>query len=288
MNFLLILTILLAPASLHTSKQLIPSDTYDKSSPVYISPPALRSVFPDDMEFVSIPSGSFMMGSPESEDGRWDGESPRHSVSISSFELMTTEVTQGMWEAVMGTDVRHYRDLADPDRSLGGEGSNYPMYYVSWNDCQEFIEKLNALDSSHTYRLPCESEWEYACRAGTTTRFYWGDSDSESVMGDYCWYSSNSNSSTHPVATKQPNDWGLYDMSGNVSEWCEDTWHGNYNGAPTDGSAWVSGASIRVLRGGGSGGSQNNAGYCRSAYRFDLSAGIRSSDLGFRLARSVR
>jgi len=285
-ELLLILSILLAPASLHTGKQLIPNDMYDDPEPVYVPPIAPRSVFPNDMEFVSIPSGSFMMGSPESEEERSEREGPRHSVSISSFELMTTEVTQGMWESVMGTDVRYYRDLANPDWALYGEGSNYPMYYVSWNDCQDFIEKLNELDSRHTYRLPSESEWEYACRAGTTTRFYWGNSDSGSVMGDYCWYGSNSSSSTHLVATKLPNAWGLYDMSGNVWEWCEDTYQSSYDGAPTDGSAWVvSGASSRVKRGGSW---LTHARSCRSALRNDLSADIRYDGLGFRLARSVR
>jgi len=237
-----------------------------------------------DMKFVTIPSGTFMMGSSPSEAGRYDNEGPRHSVSISSFELMTTEITQGMWEAVMGTDVRYYRDLANPDLPLFGEGSNYPMYYVSWNDCQEFIEKLNELDTSHTYRLPSESEWEYACRAGTTTRFYWGDSDSEGVMGDFCWYSSNSNLSTHPVATKLPNNWRLYNMSGNIWEWCEDTWHSSYDGAPSDGSAWVSsGVSSCVFRG-----CNLFERSCRSAFRLSCIADGRFKNLGFRLARLVR
>jgi len=249
------------------------------------------------MEFVSIPSGTFMMGSSPSEVDRDDDEGPRHSVNISSFELMSTEVTQGMWEAVMGTDVRYYRDLANPDWPLYGEGSNYPMYYVSWNDCQEFIEKLNELDSRHTYRLPSESEWEYACRAGTRTRFYWSDSDSESTVKQYCWFFKNaraeywstphaSQEGTQQVGTKTPNPWGLFDMSGNVYEWCEDTYQSSYDGAPTDGSAWVSsGASSRVLRGGSW---SSYARFCRSANRNLYSADSRVSYLGFRLARSVR
>ena len=239
------------------------------------NPDIFEFLLPGGMTFVSIPSGDFMMGSPESEDGRWGDEGPRHSVSISSFEMMSTEVTQGMWEEVMGSN---------PSRFTGD--LNRPVENVSWNDCQDFIDKLNDLYPSHTYRLPSESEWEYACRAGTTTRFYWGDSDSGSVMGDYCWYSSNSNSSTHPVGLKLPNDWGLYDMSGNVWEWCEDSWHGSYDGAPVDGSAWVSsGASSRVLRGGGWNSSARD---CRSANRTYDSADSRYNNLGFRLARSVR
>ncbi len=169
---------------------------------------------------------------------------------------------------------------------INGSGVNYPMFYVSWYDCQEFINELNSIDTEHIYRLPSESEWEYACRAGTTTRFYWGDSNSESAVGNYCWYRFNSSSSTHPVATKLPNAWGLYDMSGNVYEWCEDTWHSSYEGAPTDGSAWVSsGGYSRVRRGG-----------CWKDYTRNCCAAGRSlhidfyglNDVGLRLARSVR
>ena len=216
-----------------------------------------------------------MMGSPVSEDGRYDDEGPRHSVSISSFEMMSTEVTNCMWEEVMGSNLSNFSgDL------------NKPVERVSWNDCQAFIEKVNELDPSHTYRLPSESEWEYACRAGTTDRFYWGDSDLKSVIGNYCWCGGNSNSHTQTVGTKLPNNWGLYDMSGNVWEWCEDSWHYSYEGAPTDGSAWVSsGASSRVRRGGSW---YYSARYCRSAYRGFSSANNGYGNLGFRLARSVR
>ena len=246
---------------------------------------------PPGMTFVSIPSGYYYMGSPSSEEGRWPIEGPRHSVSISSFELMSTEVTQGMWEDVMGNN---------PSYDYG-VGFNYPVYYVSWNDCKDFIEKLNDLYPGYTYRLPSESEWEYACRAGTTTRFYWGDDDSESIMKQYCWYGKNaddnewtsphaSQEGTQPVGTKTPNNWGLYDMSGNVYEWCEDTMQGGYAGAPTDGSAWVSSeVSSRVRRGGSwSGATGGNIGFCRSAYRRGVSPDNGFKIDGFRLARSVR
>jgi len=225
------------------------------------------------MEFVSIPGGSFYMGSPSSESDR-DSDEARHRVTVGSFELMTTEVTQGMWEEVMGSNPAH--DY--------GVGDNYPVYYVSWNDCQEFIDRLNEMDPSHTYRLPSESEWEYACRAGTTTRFYWGDSDSESTMGRYCWYSGNSSSSTHPVASKEPNAWGLYDMSGNVWEWCEDKYTSDYDDCPTDGRAYTGSGSDRVLRGGSW---LCSAEICRSADRSGYSPGNGLSYLGFRVARSV-
>lgn len=185
----------------------------------------------------------------------------------------------------MGEDIYDLRDDAYPDWPIRGAGGDYPVYYVSWNDCQEFIDRIDDMDPSHTYRLPSEAEWEYACRAGTTTRYYWGDSDSESVMGRYCWFTENSGSSTHPVGTKEPNAWGLYDMNGNVSEWCEDGYHECYYNAPTDSSSWVSdSARYRVNRGGCWSNSAHN---CRSANRYNSSSGNRSSSRGLRLARSV-
>ena len=225
-------------------------------------------LLPSGMHFVSIPSGSFEMGSSV-----YSPERPVHTVYIDEFEMMTTEVTQGMWEEVMGSNPSHDK----------GVGSDYPVYYVSWNDCQEFIDRMNDIDPGHTYRLPSESEWEYGCRAGTTTRFYWGDDPDETEIDEYAWWGGNSGSSTHPVAQKQPNAWGLYDMSGNVWEWCEDKWHSNYDGAPTNGSAYTRSGSSRVRRGG----SWYNyfARYCRSAYRYYLSPGYRDYYLGFRLSR---
>ena len=256
---------------------------------------------PSGMEFVSIPSGSFEMGSSACSYAR-----PVHTVYIARFEMMTTEVTQGMWEEVMGTSIEYQMSQSEyGEHGLFGVGSDYPMYYVSWNDCQEFIDRLNDMDPGHTYRLPSESEWEYACRAGTTTEYYWGDSDAGNVMGRYCWYFRNSGNSVlsdntdvdydllfgewdcsaHPVAQKLPNTWGLYDMSGNVWEWCEDKWHSNYDGAPTNGSAWTSSGrgSYRVERGG----AWSNYGAChsRSATRFGYSSGSRGKALGFRLVR---
>ena len=213
------------------------------------------------------------MGSPSSEISRGSDEE-RHRVTVQSFELMTTEVTQSMWDEVMGENPAH--DY--------GVGDNYPVYYVNWDDCQDFIDELNYMDPSHTYRLPTEAEWEYACRAGTTTRFNWGDSDSESTMGRYCWYTENSNSTTHPVAQKEPNAWGLYDMSGNVWEWCEDKYTSDYYDCPTNGSAYTSSGSDRVLRGGSW---YSVARFCRSAFRSISGPGSRSFALGLRVARSV-
>ncbi|MCD4708655.1 MAG: formylglycine-generating enzyme family protein [Candidatus Sabulitectum sp.] len=230
------------------------------------------------MEFAYIPSGSFLMGSAFSKGGNIN-QWPRHTVHINSFQLMTTEVTQGMWEEVMGCNPS---DNPDNDK---GVGNSYPVYSVSWDDCQEFINNLNEIDTSHTYRLPSESEWEYACRAGTATIFFWGDSDSDSVIVQYCWYSPISHYDVKPVAGKEPNPWGLYDICGNVWEWYQDHHHTDYNGAPTDGSAWETpGLYSRVTRGGKS---IPNSRPSPSAHRFAFGISANSS-VGFRLARSER
>lgn len=238
----------------------------------------------DGMEFATIPSGSFMMGSPATESDRWDNEK-QHLVTVSSFELMTTEVTQGMWEDVMGNTVDEMRQRSEYDFVVAGAGDDYPMHYVSWNDSQEFIGRLNDLNDGYTYRLPTEAEWEYAARAGTTTRYYWGDDPDETQIGNYAWYDCNSIRSTHPVGTKLPNAWGLYDMSGNVWEWCEDVYTESYDNCPTNGSAYTGSGSLRVFRGGSWG---IYARCCRSAFRYCYSPDLRDLDLGFRVARSVR
>jgi formylglycine-generating enzyme required for sulfatase activity len=176
------------------------------------------------MEFVKIPAGSFMMGSD-----KCDNEKPIHKVTISQdFWLQKTEVTQAQWQAVMGNNPSNFK------------GNNLPVETVSWDDAQEFIKKLNAKGEG-TYRLPTEAEWEYAARAGTTGD-YAGNLDS------MAWYSANSDMKTHPIGQKQANAWGLYDMHGNVWEWCED-WYDSYpSGTVTDPTGAASG-SYRVIRG---------------------------------------
>ena len=209
-----------------------------------------------------------MMGRQDGEQDSDIDESPRHRVTISEgFWMSKYEVTQGQWEAVMGSN---------PARNYG-VGDNYPVYYVSWDDIQDFESSLD-----HGYRLPSESEWEYACRADTQTRFYWGDDANYSEIGTYAWYSSNSSSRTHPVGEKEPNVWGLHDMSGNVWEWCEDVWHSDYNGAPENGGSWTTGGDQgrRVLRGGSW---NNNVRYCRSADRYWGNYDNRFNNYGFRL-----
>ncbi len=217
---------------------------------------------------VFIPVGEFEMGSPDDEDDRVDDEGPVHGVSFeSSFWLGKYEVTQGQWEAVMNDNPSWYN------------GVNRPVENVSWDEVQEFE---SALDGA--FRLPSESEWEYACRAGTTTRFYWGADG----IDRYAVYISNHpyvNGNTAEVGTKLPNAWGLYDMSGNVLEWCEDWYHNSYNNAPDDGSAWISpSVGGRVIRGGSWG---SVAGYCRSAKRRDFAQSAPYNYIGFRLARDA-
>ncbi len=193
------------------------------------------------MEFVSIPPGEFMMGSPETDKDRIENEGPQHRVTIAQeFWLGKYEVTQAQWRAVMGDNPSHFKD----DGSL-------PADSVTWDDCQAFIQKLNGKRAG-MFRLPTEAEWEYACRAATATRYYWGDDAGATQINDYAWYDGNRGSGTHSVGQKKPNAWGLYDMSGNVSEWCEDDYHESYTGAPADGRAWIDSprASTRMIRGG--------------------------------------
>ncbi len=208
-------------------------------------------------------------------------EQPVHQVTIrDGFYMGKYEVTQAQYQAVIGSNPSHFSNC----------GSNCPVEQVSWNDAQEFLRRLNGLNDGYFYRLPSEAEWEYACRAGTTGD-YAGNLDS------MAWYGANSNNTTHPVGQKQANDFGLYDMHGNVYEWCEDWLHGNYNGAPSDGSAWIAGGGqYRVLRGGSW---FNIASGLRSARRdwyvpgnrvntSGLRSGNRVNNIGFRVVAVAR
>jgi formylglycine-generating enzyme required for sulfatase activity len=208
------------------------------------------------------------------------------------FYMGETEVTQLQWEAVMGSN----------PATGAGEGNDYPVYNVSWDDCQAFLAALNALGQG-TFRLPSEAEWEYACRAGTTTRFYFGDSlgcldgceNCSTTKGEifierrghFMWFCGSSGNNTNPVRRLFPNSFGLYDMSGNVMEWCQDFYRSDYDfaGIPIDGSAWESGGGdgSRVLRGGSWG---DWARDCHSADRRGIDPAGRGSRLGFRLART--
>jgi formylglycine-generating enzyme required for sulfatase activity len=196
--------------------------------------------------------------------------------------MMTTEVTQAMWEAVTGYTIEEQRDRAHPSRMIYGAGPTWPVHYVSWPDCHEFIDLLNRMDGACTYRLPTEAEWEYACRAGSEASYYWGDD--AVVIGDYCWTVSNSGYRMQPVGQLAPNAWGLYDMLGNALEMCEDQYHPGYTGAPSDGSAWVDGdpSDFRISRGGSF---DLGESVCTCFRRFYETPGERQHYLGFRLVR---
>ncbi len=220
-----------------------------------------------EMDFMPIAVGSFQMGS---NNGDGD-EKPVHRVTLSKpFWMAKTEVTQAQYQKIMGSNPSKFK------------GSQNPVEQVSWNDAVSFCKKLTEHDrqagrlpEGYEYTLPTEAQWEYACRAGTTGD-YAGNLD---VMG---WYDNNSGSKTHPVGTKQANAWGLFDMHGNVWEWCLDDWHRSYSDAPTDGSRWVSlgvGGSLRMRHGGSFGG---NASDCRSADRGSNDPSRTFPDLGFR------
>ncbi|MDO5341223.1 MAG: SUMF1/EgtB/PvdO family nonheme iron enzyme [Bacteroidia bacterium] len=229
---------------------------------------------------VAVKGGTFTMGatSEQGSDAESD-EEPTHSVTLDDYYIGKFEVTQELWEAVMGTTVSQQRDKADRNWPLRGKGGDYPMYYVSWEECQEFVSKLNRLTGAN-FRLPTEAEWEYAARGGNKSKGY-KYSGSNSI-GDVAWYDDNSGSKTHPVGTKSPNELGIYDMSGNVYEWCQD-WYDSYGSGSQTNPQWPSSGSYRVHRGGGWG---NLARRCRVSDRDCSTPDDRRSNLGFRLAVS--
>ena len=229
-----------------------------------------------------------MMGSPYSEDGRNSDEIQHRVILTKGFYMQTVEVTQGQWRLVMGTNPSDFKS-----------GDKYPVEKVSWDDVQNFITRLNAKGQG-TYRLPTEAEWEYACRAGSSTRFCFGDSDNQ--LGDYAWYNSNSGNKTHPVALKKANAWGLHDMHGNVWELCSDLYEDYSTGSVTDpeNTGELSGrenwsgikqvwdllkgeGSNRVLRGGSW---DIEPASCRSAHRDRYAPTFRYFYVGFRLVYS--
>ena len=215
------------------------------------------------LELNLIPGGTFRMGS-----GRGDSdEKPVHSVTAEPILIGRTEVMQAAWDKIRGEDNRKWK------------GANLPIENVSWNDAGAWLNKAGG-----GLRLPSEAEWEFACRAGTTTK--WSFGDEESKLGTYAWFDDNSGKKTHLVGQKSANAFGLHDMHGNVWEWCLDHWHSSYEAAPTDGTAWMTGgdASKRVNRGGSFAVSATLA---RSAFRYGYSTEFRYDILGFRVARDL-
>ena len=233
------------------------------------------------MKLVLIPKGTFMMGSPASEQGRTQDYDTQHEVTISEdYYLGVFEVTQGQYEKVMGTNPSYFQK-----RVIGkSDSSMYPVEQVSWEDAVEFCKKLSELPeekkAGRVYRLPTEAEWEYACRAGSKAAYSFGANSK--TLGDYAWFGGNSGLQTHPVGEKKANAWGLYDMHGNVWEWCSD-WYGKYpKGSVSDPSGPSEGSS-RVFRGGGW---SDRASYCRSANRLWYVPPYRDYSLGIRVALS--
>jgi formylglycine-generating enzyme required for sulfatase activity len=230
------------------------------------------------LEMVAIKSGSFIMGSPAGEKGRTSSESPQHLVTLAGFFMGKYEVTQAQYQAIMGNNPANFK------------GETRPVEQVSWNDAVEFCQKLSQM-TGRNYRLPSEAEWEYACRAGTTTPFYFG----ETITADLVNYNGTSTyasepksqyrQQTTPVGSFPPNAFGLYDMHGNVWEWCQDTWHETYQGAPNNGTVWIGNDNLyRLLRGGSW---YNGPRVCRSAYRNFYGPVVRNDVLGFRVVVSA-
>jgi formylglycine-generating enzyme len=253
---------------------------------------------------VLVKGGTFLMGSTDKDKDTYSYEKPAHEVTLRDFFISSTPVTVEQFRAFV-TETGYKTDADKQGSSLIWNGKEYmdgkdvnwrcdvsgkirdeneyahPVIHVSWNDAQAYCQWLKTL-TGQVYRLPTEAEWEYAARGGLHSKsyLYAGSNNIDEVA----WYSSNSDGRTQPVATKKPNELGLYDMSGNVWEWCEDDWHGNYEGAPTDGSAWLDEperGGHRVYRGCSW---LNTPQYCRVAYRYNSGPTRRTYSVGFRLA----
>ena len=228
-------------------------------------------------DMVYVEGGTFRMGGTEEQgEDAWVGEKPVHSVTLSDYYIGKYEVTQGLWKAVMGTGVEEQMEKAG-ESDLYGVGDDYPMYYVSWDEAQEFVSKLSEL-TGKKYVLPTEAQWEYAARGGVKSRGY--KYSGSNTIDDVAWYDGNSETAAHPVGTKLPNELGIYDMSGNVWEWCSD-WYSDYSDVSQTDPTGPSSGSFRVFRGGSW---FNSAGRCRVSNRHDGDPGYRTDNLGFRVA----
>jgi formylglycine-generating enzyme required for sulfatase activity len=238
------------------------------------------------LDMMAIPGGSFMMGAPKGEVSSSDRERPQHQVTLAPFYLGQYPVTQAQWRVVAGYPTIDCPLNPDPSRF---KGNDRPVEQVSWEEAQEFCRRLS-VQTGQDYRLSSEAQWEYACRSGTTTPFCFGEiitTELANYDGNYTYNKGPKGEyrkQTTAIGAFPASDWGLYDMHGNVWEWCEDDWHPNYEGAPVDGSAWVESDrnNARKLLRGGSWGSTPD--YCRSAVRDYNSRDLRSSNVGFRVS----
>ncbi|NJM68248.1 MAG: formylglycine-generating enzyme family protein [Acaryochloris sp. RU_4_1] len=254
------------------------------SVPLTVTPITKRIGDKALIHLVEIPSGEFLMGVPEEGEVSNSSERPQHRVKILRFWMGQFLITQQQWQVVSS--------LPCIERALDNnpsyfKGPNLPVENVSWLDATEFCKRLSQATDTD-YRLPSEAEWEYACRAGTTTPFYFG----QTITAELANYNGTDSYESGPknqyreqtteVGSFPPNAFGLYDMHGNVWEWCQDTWHDNYTGAPTDGSAWTDNDNdSRIIRGGSW---YNSPWYCRCVSRLRLNPGYRNFNYGFRVA----
>ncbi|MBR5716967.1 MAG: formylglycine-generating enzyme family protein [Bacteroidales bacterium] len=247
------------------------SEARAKELESFVSPqsPSLLPITANGVTFnmVYVEGGTFQMGASNNDSDALNDEKPAHQVSLPSYYIGETEVTQELWQAVMGSNPSHFT------------GDNRPVENVSWNDCQVFVKKLNAA-TGKMFRLPTEAEWEFAARGGNKSKGF--KFSGSNKLEDVAWYDGNSGSTTHDVKTKNPNELGLYDMSGNVWEWCSD-WSANYNGSPQTNPQGLGSGQGRAYRGGGWG---NYARSCRSSNRRSHYPDNGYNYLGLRLVLS--
>ena len=250
-----------SPTTMSTSSNMVVSSESGR----VITIPVKKRI---NIEMVKVEAGSFDMGATPEIENPYEIEKPMHRVTLTNdYYIGKYEVTQALWQAMMGSNPSRFK------------GNNLPVENVSWNDCQDFVSKLNVM-TGKKFRLPTEAEWEYAAKGGKKGRGY--QYSGSNTLGDVAWYGKNSGHKTHAVGAKQPNELGIYDMTGNVFEWCQD-WYDSYSSSPQTNPIGAASGSYRVIRGGSWG---SSAGNCRSSYRFHHTPDYRDGYLGLRLVLS--